>query len=101
MIKGSFSRSYHSSLFSLARKLMILLVRKYHADTQCQLAFIPGQIMGRTSNTRKSPWSILTRGFSVDVAFDFHLRLSASSADALDFITAAFRVLSFVSGREK
>ena len=25
-------------------------VRKYHADTQCQLAFIPVQLLGRTSN---------------------------------------------------
>ena len=34
----------------------------------------------------------------MDIAFAFHLRPSASSADA--FI-AAFRVLSFASGREK
>ena len=32
------------------------------------------------------------------VAFEVHLCLSASSADA---ITAVFRALSFVSGREK
>ncbi len=37
----------------------------------------------------------------MDVAFAFHLRLSASSADALDAITVAFRALSFVSEPEK
>ena len=45
----------------------------------------------------------------MDVAFAFHLRKTLKllafflrpSADAFDFITAAFRVLSFVSEPEK
>ena len=37
----------------------------------------------------------------MDVAFDFHLCFSASSADAFDAITAVFRALSFVSAQEK
>ena len=41
-------------------------MRKYHADTQCQLAFIPGQLLGRTSliDGSKGLYAALTKALS-------------------------------------